>query len=134
MSIARFFVVLLFPLISSVHGAAVPPTASSDEELHQTVDWQVKNGCIQNYQIKRVNFIDNRTGIMELSGNRKVKVTLVNACSGIRRDGYVHRPVNNQFCEGDILRIMRSGGVCVVGTLESYVEPEKAEAGNKTTK
>jgi len=133
MSVARLLVLSL-PFISVVHGAAVPPAASTDDELHHAVDWQVNNGCIQNYQIKRVNFVDNSTGIMELTGNRKVKVTLVNACSGIRQDGYVHKPVNNKFCEGDVLRVMRSGGVCVVDTLEPYVEPETDNSGDTTQK
>lgn len=133
MSVARLLM-LFFPFISAVHGASVPPPAATDDEVRVPVDWQVRNGCIQNYHIKRVNFIDNKTGIMDLSGGRKVKVTLVKACSGIRQDGYVHKPVNNQFCEGDTLRIMRSGGVCVVDTLEPYVEPSKAKPDTKTNK
>src|SRR5690606_41969807 len=86
------------------------------------------NGCIDNYLIKRVSFRDDRSGVLELSGDRKVLVTLRNRCSGIRQDGYVHKPVNNRFCEGAILRVMRSGGICVVDSLEPYVELDGATA------
>jgi len=124
MSFTRFMAVFLL-CGSAAHGAAVPPPASIDE--NNPPQWEIRNGCIPSYQIKRVNFIDNSTGIIDLAGNRKVKVTLVNACSGIRLDGYVHKPVNNRFCEGDILRIMRSGGICVVDTLEPFVELEEPQ-------
>src|SRR5690606_40807392 len=33
-----------------------------------------------------------------------------------------------RFCEGDILRVMRSGGICVVDSLEPYVELDGATA------
>lgn len=91
------------------------------------LEWGIRNGCVNNMHIKRVHFDSRTTGIMELNGKRKIKITLRNPCSGIRTEGYVHKPINNQFCEGDILRVLNNGNACVVGTLEPYVEDAKPE-------
>src|SRR5690554_573878 len=107
MSCARWLLMLM-AVAASAQGAATPPkpsTAGGEESGAESI----RHGCIQNYLIKRVSFNDDRTGVIELSGGNKVQITLRNRCSGIRQDGYVHKPVNNRFCEGDILRVMRSG-------------------------
>jgi len=78
----------------------------------------VRHGCIASHLIRRVSFDDDRTGTLELANRQRVRLTLKNACSGIRFNGYVHRPVNRRFCEGDTLRVMGSGGFCVVDSLE----------------
>jgi hypothetical protein len=121
---------MLMAVAASAQGAATPPKpgAAGGEESGAG---SIRHGCIQNYLIKRVSFNDDRTGVIELSGGNKVQITLRNRCSGIRQDGYVHKPVNNRFCEGDILRVMRSGGVCVVDRLEPYVEPAEDRPGGE---
>lgn len=82
----------------------------------------LRQGCVASHLIRRVSFDDDRTGTLELVGNQKIRLTLRNACSGIRFNGYVHRPVNRRFCEGDMLRVMGSGGFCVVDTLEPLAD------------
>ena len=132
MKVARWFT-LWTVLSAPALAAAPPPRQEAPGAPDDSAPWVIHNGCIQNYLIKRVSFRDDRSGILELTGDRKVLVTLRNRCSGIRQDGYVHKPVNNQFCEGDTLRVMRSGGICVVERLEPYVEPGPAaapDAGN----
>jgi len=102
-------------------------------------EWGIRNGCIPNMHIKRIHFISSTTGMAELSSGRKIKVTLRNRCSGIRTEGYVHKPINNRFCEGDMLRVINYGHACVVDTLEPYIALEKnseeqpgAAVGNTT--
>ncbi|MCK9469885.1 MAG: hypothetical protein M0Q49_10760 [Porticoccaceae bacterium] len=88
----------------------------------------VRQGCIASYLIRRVSFDNDRTGILELKGKQRIRLTLRNACSGIRFNGYVHKPVNRRFCEGDILRVMGSGGFCVVDSLTPLADDETLEA------
>lgn len=131
MSCTRWLLMLI-AVAASARGAATPPKSGAEAAPEEIAHGSIRHGCIQNYLIKRVSFKDDRIGIIELSGGNKVQIALRNRCSGIRQDGYVHKPVNNRFCEGDILRVMRSGGVCVVDRLEPYVEPTDDEAGDQT--
>ena len=102
-------------------------------------EWGIRNGCIPNRHIKRIHFISPTIGMAKLSSGRTIKVTLRNHCSGIRTEGYVHKPINNNFCEGDMLRVINYGHTCVVDTLEPYItlEPSStvspATAAGKTT-
>jgi hypothetical protein len=84
--------------------------------------WELRNGCVPNRHIKRVKFDSTDSGIVELTGGKKLRLTLRTGCSGIRTEGYVHKPVNHQFCEGDILRVLNYGNVCVVDRLEPLLE------------
>ena len=107
------------------------PEEHSPEELGaggSTVNSAVRKGCIASHLIRRVSFDDDRTGILELVGRQRVRLTLRNACSGIRFNGYVHKPVNRRFCEGDTLRVMSSGGFCVVDSLEPLADGDIGEA------
>lgn len=106
-------------LVSGAH-------ASASEEINPA-DWGLRNGCISNMNIKRVHFDSRSTGIIELTGNRKLKITLRNGCSGIRTEGYVHKPINHRFCEGDILRVINYGSTCVVDKLEPLIEVKPEE-------
>lgn len=95
--------------------------SSDDSPVYDVAEWGIKNGCIANTRIKQVDFISNHSGIMELSGGRKVMVTMRNNCSGIRNEGYVHKPINGKFCEGDMLRVIHYGTVCIVDTISPYM-------------
>jgi hypothetical protein len=85
--------------------------------------------------IKRVHFDSRSEGVIELTGNRKLKITLKNGCTGIRTEGYVHKPINHRFCEGDILRVINYGSTCVVDKLEPLidVEPEAGKESDRPT-
>jgi len=106
---------------AELEGEAVD-AAEKDQQSLDPAQWGIRNGCISNMNIRRVTFDSRTTGMIELTGNRKVKITLRNPCSGIRTEGYVHKPVNNTFCEGDILRVLNFGNSCVVDRLEPYIE------------
>lgn len=93
-----------------------------------TASGPVRNGCIASHRIRRVSFDDDRTGTLELAGRQQVSLTLKSSCSGIRFNGYVHRPVNRRFCEGDILRVTGSGGFCVVETLQAIERDDDPDA------
>lgn len=98
--------------------------ASATDEVNPA-DWGLRNGCVSNMHIKRVHFDSRSEGIIELTGNRKLKITLKNGCTGIRTEGYVHKPINHRFCEGDILRVINYGSTCVVDKLEPYIEDKE---------
>ena len=93
--------------------------AAGDETVDET-KWGIRNGCITHTRIKRVHFTSNEIGVIELVGGDKVVVTLRNRCSGIRNEGYVHKPVNGKFCEGDMLRVIHYGTVCTVDKIRPY--------------
>lgn len=122
-------------MMASTLSLAVDGSAPDSQSIIDKEEWGIRNGCIANMNIKRVHFISNTTGLIELSGDRKVKVTLRNRCTGIRTEGYVHKPINNRFCEGDMLRVINYGHTCVVDTLEPYItlegEASKKEAAAK---
>jgi len=96
--------------------------------LEEEAPEAVRQGCVASYLIRRVSFDNDRTGILELKGKQRIRLTLRNACSGIRFNGYVHKPVNRRFCEGDILRVMGSGGFCVVESLTLLADDDTLEA------
>lgn len=121
---AKRFGFIALMMTSALALAADEPVTASQSTLDKA-EWGIRNGCIANMNIQRVHFISNTTGLIELNGNRKVKVTLRNRCSGIRTEGYVHKPINNRFCEGDMLRVINYGHTCVVDTLEPYIVLEE---------
>ncbi|MCK9505592.1 MAG: hypothetical protein M0Q95_15595 [Porticoccaceae bacterium] len=137
---------IVLALTASVAGAETGSQdrgAGAGEGVKQALDPAksgIRNGCVANINIRRVTFDSRTTGVIELTGDRKVKITLRNPCSGIRTEGYVHKPINNNFCEGDILRVLNFGNSCVVDKLEPYVEEteepeqggENAAAGNSS--
>ena len=103
-----------------------PPTNALDAQADVSTS-RIRNGCIRSVWIKKVHFIDNQTGIFDLTGGSKVLVSLRNRCSGIRNEGYVHKPTNGQFCQGDILRVINYGTVCMVENIEPYTEPAEGD-------
>ena len=109
---------MLAAVLAAIPAYAEEPVAAADADPEA---WDIRNGCISNMYIKRVNFDSNRDGVIKLTGGRLVKVTLRNNCAGIRSEGYVHRPINDRFCEGDMLRVIRLGTSCIVDKLEPLV-------------
>jgi hypothetical protein len=107
-----------------VAGVMAVSFALAADDIVDYSDWGLRNGCISNMNIKRVRFESRDTGVIELSGGKKLKITLRNGCSGIRTEGYVHKPINHRFCEGDILRVLNYGNSCIVEKLEPLTEEE----------
>jgi len=122
----KLFAFIVLTMFGPLAVATENPDNKSDENV-EFADWGIRNGCIANMHIKRIRFISSTTGLIDLSSGRSVKVTLRNHCSGIRTDGYVHKPINNRFCEGDMLRVINYGHSCVVDTLEPYISPKTPE-------
>ena len=100
-------------------GGARAPSAESDAP-------SLQNGCVRNTQIKRVSFATNAQGLLELRGGDKVVIRFARPCAGIRNEGYVHKPTNGLFCQGDMLRVINYGTVCVVDELRPWVEQDAA--------
>ena len=129
MVVVRMLVLLVLCFLLNVALAGISLAASSQpRQLDQSdnkgdresVALDSGQVCIRNQAIKSVRFSDNHTGVIELASGDKLRITLRNECHGIKFDGYVHKPVNNQFCEGDVLRVLRSGSVCEVEKLEPW--------------
>ncbi len=117
----------LMLLLSVVGPLSAEEDAPVDKVMDPAVDtdvdeaeWGIINGCISHTRIRQVNFTSNESGIIELANGRKVQLTLRNRCSGIRNEGYVHKPVNGRFCEGDMLRVIHYGTICTVDRIRPY--------------
>lgn len=93
----------------------IEPSGGTEPELSV-----INDGCLPHTQIKRVNFSSDREGIIELADGHKVQVTLRESCPGIRDEGYVHKPSNGFFCQGDMLRVINYGNFCIVDKIELY--------------
>lgn len=124
----KLFWLAMWIAVPGIVYSEVEPPAQAAPQPAEASSSAIRNGCINNILIDRVRFDSNTTGIIDLVGKRKVKITLKNRCPSISTQGYVHKPINNNFCEGDILRVIGYGYTCVVDTLEPYVEPTKEES------
>jgi len=83
-------------------------------------DTGARQACIAESEIKNVSFEDDQRALLAMDGSEPILMTLSSRCQGIRLNGYVHRSNNNTLCRGDVLRVLESGGVCIIESLEPY--------------
>lgn len=127
-SMKYIFAIALSVFLISLQALAEEPSPDGvDPEVREDGDGIIRNGCIANMGIRNVKFTSGSTGVIEVQGNHKLLLTLKRPCPGIRSEGYVHKPINNRFCEGDMLRVINYGNVCIVDTIRPYVAMEAVD-------
>src|SRR5690606_32626868 len=70
MKAARWLPVLMVASLGGgapVFAAAPSPRDTAAVPAEDEAPWSIRNGCIDNYLIKRVSFRDDRSGVLELS-------------------------------------------------------------------
>lgn len=116
--------VLVAAAIMSAAAEPLPDVVTFDD-----VDpalWGIHNGCIAANRIRHVNIVDNQSALIEMTGGKKILMKFKKRCSGIKQHGFVHTSRNNRFCARfDSLRVLETGGLCLVESLEPFVELEE---------
>lgn len=108
------FAVLAMTLAAGA--AAAPAFAETEEKTQQ---------CIRLQAIDQTPVIDNKTILVEMKGNKYKRIDLVNRCSGLKIEGgFSHSTSINQLCVQDTLRVLRSGGICMIDKIVDITEEE----------
>jgi hypothetical protein len=89
--------------------------------------WKVRNGCLPANRIKRINFIDDKTALVTMFGNKTAILRLQTECPGIKRSGYVSYRSNSRLCARfDRLSVMGGSGYsCRIASIEPFVALEE---------
>ncbi|MEQ8509196.1 MAG: hypothetical protein RIF37_01495 [Rhodospirillaceae bacterium] len=81
--------------------------------------------CIPLQAIEQTPVIDNKTILVEMKGNKYKRIDLVNRCSGLKIEGgFSYATSINQLCIQDTLRVLRSGGICMIDQIVDITEEE----------
>ncbi|MDE0800216.1 MAG: hypothetical protein OSB02_05695 [Rhodospirillaceae bacterium] len=100
---------------------AVGSPASAEPEDTDEVTQQ----CIRLQSIKQTPVIDNKTILVEMKGNTYKRIDLRNRCSGLKIEGgFSHATSINKLCIQDTLRVLRSGGICMIDKIVNITEEE----------
>lgn len=106
--------------------AAAPATAETEGAD------EVTQQCIRLQSIKQTPVIDNKTILVEMKGNTYKRIDLRNRCSGLKIEGgFSHATSINQLCIQDTLRVLNSGGICMIDKIVDITE-EEAKALRKS--
>ena len=108
---------LTFAALAFSAGLAVAPaSAETDDKTQQ---------CINLQAIDQTPVIDNKTILVEMKGNTYKRIDLVNRCSGLKIEGgFSHATSINKLCIQDTLRVLRSGGICMIDQIVDITEEE----------
>lgn len=100
--------------------ATFPALADNHEEK--------TNQCIRLQAIDQTPVIDNKTILVEMKGGTYKRIDLLNRCSGLKIEGgFSHSTSINQLCIQDSLRVLRSGGICMIKQIVDITEEEAKE-------
>lgn len=112
-----FFLALPFTVIAAL---AVSPALAETEDGEETTQQ-----CIRLQYIDQTPVIDNKTILVEMKGNTYKRIDLRNRCSGLKLEGgFSHATSINQLCIQDTLRVLRSGGICMIDKIVDITEEE----------
>jgi hypothetical protein len=106
-------------LLTAAAMAALVTTAANAQPAAPT--------CIQTYNIDHTKSPDDRTILFYMRDGTIYQSNLRNACPGLHINGfsYVSNPAP-QFCAGlQTIRVLRIGGVCMLGPFMPYTAPAK---------
>lgn len=119
----RFLTALTFSLAAL--SSAAPALADGHEEKTQQ--------CIRLQNIKQTPVIDNQTILVEMRGKTYKRIDLLNRCSGLKIEGgFSYATSINQLCIQDSLRVLRSGGICMIKQIVDITAEEAKELRAKS--
>tara|TARA_B100001250_G_C19560258_1_gene682984 strand:+ start:262 stop:627 length:366 start_codon:yes stop_codon:yes gene_type:complete len=82
--------------------------------------------CIKLNNIKSTPVIDNKTILVELTGRKFKRIDLMNRCPGLKIEGgFSYSTSINKLCIQDALRVLNSGGICMI---DKIVDISKEQA------
>lgn len=107
--------------------AAAAPASAETENTDE-----VTQQCIRLQDIKQTPVIDNKTILVEMRGKTYKRIDLRNRCSGLKIEGgFSHATSINKLCIQDTLRVLNSGGFCMIDKIVDITE-EEAKALRKS--
>jgi len=80
--------------------------------------------CVRTAQIRNTTRARDGTFIdFHMTGRRVYRNTLRIRCPGLRHSGFRYRSRTGQLCRGDMIRVIRTGTTCVLGSFEDITPP-----------
>jgi hypothetical protein len=114
----------------AVAGASL--AATPQEKLAQYQPTGKKVSCLETYQIKESDVIDNQNIVFRTTGNTYYLNHLPNRCSGLKiQDGFSYTLRGlNRLCNVDVITPVKTGGAdfgpCPLGEFEEVTKAPKA--------
>ena len=111
-------------------GMAGSALAASDK-LAQYQPTGNKVQCVETYQIRETDVIDNQTILFHTTGNKHYVNHLPNRCSGLKmQDGFSYTLRGlNKLCNVDVITPVKTGGAvygpCPLGDFEEVTKAAK---------
>lgn len=105
--------------------------SSSAEKLAQYQPTGKKESCIETYQIRETDVIDNQNIVFHTTGNKYYINHLPNRCSGLKiQDGFSYTLRGlNKLCNVDVITPVKTGGAiygpCPLGEFEEVTKAGK---------
>lgn len=107
-------------LSTAALAVSLPAFADGHEEKSQQ--------CIRLQDVRQTPVIDNKTILVEMRGKTYKRIDLRNRCSGLKIEGgFSHATSINRLCIQDTLRVLRSGGICMIDQIVD-ITAEEADA------
>ncbi|MDM3870303.1 DUF6491 family protein [Porticoccus sp. W117] len=89
--------------------------------------WGIHSGCINTNRIRSMNFVDDQSAILKISGKKYILMTLARPCRGVRRRGISYETRTGKLCERfDRITSLETGASCQIKSFEPYLLPEEA--------
>ena len=117
--------------VASIVLAGTSLAASSEEKLAKYQPTGKKITCIETYQIRETDVIDNQNILFRTSGNDYYINHLPNRCSGLKmQDGFSYTLRGlNKLCNVDVITPVKTGGAiygpCPLGDFEEVTKVGK---------
>ncbi len=112
-------------------GASLAAT-TAEQKLAQYQPTGKKVSCLDTYQIKETDVIDNQNIVFRTTGNTYYINHLPNRCSGLKiQDGFSYTLRGlNKLCNVDVITPIKTGGAifapCPLGEFEEVTKAPKA--------
>ncbi len=117
--------------VGSVMLAGAALAATPAEKLAQYQPTGKKESCLETYQIKETDVIDNQNIIFRTNGNKYYLNHLPNRCSGLKmQDGFSYTLRGlNKLCGIDVITPVQTGGAiygpCPLGEFQEVTKAGK---------
>ncbi len=115
------FIIFLITILTS--------TSSWSEEKVATAKNQQ---CIKLQNIRSTPVIDNETILVILRGKKYKRINLLNPCFGLKIEGgFIHSTSINKLCIQDSLKVINSGGICMIDKIVNITAEEAKDLRGK---